>query len=83
MDMPKPIILILGPTAGGKTELAMELAKRLPARAPGTLGGEGGCADSLLCERGMNIGTAKPTPPQRAEVPHHLVDLVYPIEDGF
>ncbi len=72
---PKPIILILGPTAGGKTELGVSLAARM--------GGECICADSMQIYRGMDIGTAKPTARQRAAVPHHLLDLLDPSEDGF
>ncbi len=73
----KPIILVLGPTASGKSDLAVGLAQRLPG------GGECVCADSMQVYRGMNIGTAKPTPVQRAAVPHHLLDLLDPREDGF
>ncbi len=73
----KPIILVLGPTAGGKSDLAVALAQRLPG------GGECVCADSMQVYRGMNIGTAKPTPAQRAAAPHHLLDLLDPHEDGF
>ncbi len=73
----KPIILILGPTASGKSDLAVGLAQRLPG------GGECVCADSMQVYRGMNIGTAKPTPAQRAAAPHHLLDLLDPREDGF
>ena len=72
-----PFIVIVGPTAGGKTELAIELAARLP----GT--GECICADSMQIYRGMDIGTAKPSAAQRSAVPHHLLDLVDPSEDGF
>ncbi|MHC4273821.1 MAG: tRNA (adenosine(37)-N6)-dimethylallyltransferase MiaA [Planctomycetota bacterium] len=72
-----PIVLILGPTAGGKTDLAIALAGRLP------LGGECVCADSMQVYRGMDIGTAKPTAGQRAQVPHHLLDLLDPGEEGF
>ena len=71
----KPIILILGPTAGGKTELGVSLAVRL--------GGECISADSMQVYRGMNIGTAKPTPRQRAAVAHHLLDLLDTSDDGF
>lgn len=78
----KPIILILGPTAGGKTALAIELARRLSS-LPGAGGAECVCADSMQVYRGMDIGTAKPTAAQRAAVPHHLLDLVDPSEDGF
>ena len=73
----KPIVLVLGPTASGKSDLAVELAQRLPG------GGECVCADSMQVYRGMNIGTAKPTPLQRAAAPHHLLDLLDPHEDGF
>ncbi len=71
----KPIILILGPTASGKTELAIALAERF--------GGECVCADSMQVYRGMDIGTAKPTAAQQAQVPHHLLDLLDPSEEGF
>jgi tRNA dimethylallyltransferase len=74
---PRPIVLILGPTAGGKTRLAIDLANALPE------GGECLCADSMQIYRGMDIGTAKPTPTERAEAPHHLLDLVDPEDDGF
>ena len=77
MTDPKPIILVLGPTASGKSDLAVALAQRLPG------GGECVCADSMQVYRGMNIGTAKPTPAQRAAAPHHLLDLLDPREDGF
>ncbi len=72
-----PIILVVGPTAGGKTELAVGLAQLLPG------GGECICADSMQVYRGMDIGTAKPTPLQRAAVGHHVLDLLDPREDGF
>ena len=68
----RPIVLVLGPTAGGKTSLSIELANRLP--------GGGTClgADSMQIYRGMDIGTAKPTPEERATAPHDLFDLVAP-----
>ena len=72
-----PIILLLGPTAGGKTRLAIDLAGTLPG------GGECICADSMQVYRGMDIGTAKPTAEERAAVPHHLLDVVDPSDDGF
>ncbi len=77
MSEPKPIIAIVGPTAGGKTELAIELAKRLPGL------GECICADSMQIYRRMDIGTAKPSVAQQREIPHHLLDIVEPSEDGF
>ena len=73
----RPIILILGPTAGGKTSLAISLAQALEG------GGECICADSMQVYKQMNIGTAKPTPEEREQAVHHLVDIVDPNEDGF
>jgi tRNA dimethylallyltransferase len=70
---PGPVLALVGPTAAGKTALAMELAPRL--------GAEVVSADAMLVYRGMDIGTAKPTPAERARVPHHLVDLVDPAEE--
>ncbi|MHC4306397.1 MAG: tRNA (adenosine(37)-N6)-dimethylallyltransferase MiaA [Planctomycetota bacterium] len=75
-----PIVLILAPTAGGKTELAIDVAGSLPGDP---VGGECICADSMQVYRGMDIGTAKPTAEQRAAVPHHLLDLLDPREEGF
>ena len=66
------VVSISGPTASGKTGLALALAKRL--------GGEIICCDSMQVYRGMDIGTAKPTPSERAAVPHHLVDILEPTE---
>lgn len=74
-----PLLIIVGPTAGGKTALSIALAHALP----GAGGGECLCADSMQVYRGMDIGTAKPTPEERAQAPHHLLDLVEPSEDGF
>jgi tRNA dimethylallyltransferase len=73
----RPIILILGPTAGGKTELAIGLARALPE------GGECIGADSMQIYRGMDIGTAKPTAEQRALVAHHLLDVADPSDERF
>jgi tRNA dimethylallyltransferase len=67
-----PLILIVGPTAVGKTELAIQLAKRL--------NGEIISADSRLFYRGMDIGTAKPTTEEQERVPHHLIDIANPDE---
>lgn len=67
-----PLILIVGPTAVGKTELAIQLAERLH--------GEIISADSRLFYRGMDIGTAKPSPDEMARVPHHLIDIAEPDE---
>ena len=67
-----PLVLIVGPTAVGKTELAIQLAERL--------NGEIVSADSRLFYRGMDIGTAKPTPVELARVAHHLIDIAEPDE---
>jgi len=62
-----PVVAVVGPTATGKTALAVELAHRL--------GGEVVNADSMQLYRGMDIGTAKPDVTERGGVPHHLLDL--------
>lgn len=72
MSKKPPLILIVGPTAVGKTELAIQLAE--------TLNGEIVSADSRLFYRGMDIGTAKPSPAEMARAPHHLIDIVNPDE---
>jgi tRNA dimethylallyltransferase len=70
---PGPVWAVVGPTAAGKTELALAVAERSRAEVV--------CADAMLVYRGMDIGTAKPTLGERARVPHHLVDLVEPGEE--
>lgn len=67
------ILVICGPTASGKTALAVELAL--------LLGGEVVSADSMQIYRGMDIGTAKPTPEEMRGVPHHMLDVADPAED--
>lgn len=67
-----PLIVITGPTASGKTGLAIELARQF--------NGEIICADSRTIYKGMDIGTAKPTPEEQAIVPHFGLDLVEPGE---
>jgi tRNA dimethylallyltransferase len=67
-----PVIAVVGPTATGKTALAVALAHRLAASGPGA---EVVNADSMQLYRGMDIGTAKPSPAERGGVPHHLLDL--------
>lgn len=64
------ILAVVGPTASGKSSLALELAKRY--------GGEIICCDSMQIYKKMNIGTAKPTASEMAEVPHRLFDFVDP-----
>ena len=62
----------MGPTASGKTALGIEVARRL--------GAEIVSVDSMLVYRGMDIGTAKPSPDERARTPHHLIDVAEPSE---
>ncbi|HSW09365.1 MAG TPA: tRNA (adenosine(37)-N6)-dimethylallyltransferase MiaA [Bacillota bacterium] len=69
VDRPR-LVVILGPTAAGKTEVAMEAA--------GRSGAEIVTADSMTVYRGLEQGTAKPSPQDRQSVPHHLLDVVDP-----
>ena len=66
------VVVIVGPTASGKTALACELAERLSAEIVS--------ADSQQCYRGIDAGTAKPTPGERARAAHHLLDVADPEE---
>ena len=78
MSLPLPpgdrpaLLLIVGPTASGKTDLALEVAERLEAEIL--------CADSVQVYRYLDIGSGKATPAERARVPHHGLDLVDPDE---
>jgi len=67
-----PVVVIVGPTAVGKTEVTLGVARRL--------GAEVISADSMQVYRGMDVGTAKPTFRERGDVPHHLIDIVDPDE---
>ena len=67
-----PAILLLGPTASGKTACALALARRLPVEIISV--------DSALVYRDMDIGTAKPSADEQAACPHHLIDIVSPEE---
>ena len=69
VDAP-PALLLIGPTASGKTALALAIARRLPVEIISV--------DSALVFRDMDIGTAKPSLAERAECPHHLIDIVSP-----
>lgn len=69
-DLVKPLIVIVGPTAVGKTEVSLQLAERLE--------GEIISSDSRLFYRGMDIGTAKPTRQEQSRVVHHLIDVAEP-----
>ena len=74
MRMKKPIIILTGPTAVGKTKASIELAQKI--------GGEIISADSMQIYQKMDIGTAKITPEEMQGVPHHLVDIL-PVEESF
>ena len=71
--MQPKLVVITGPTASGKTALGVMLAQRL--------GGEVVSADSMQIYRGMDIGTAKPTPEEMQGVPHHMIDIADPAEN--
>lgn len=66
-----PCLVLTGPTASGKSAAALAMAARWPLEIVSM--------DSALVYRGMDIGTAKPTPDERAAVPHHLIDVVDPL----
>ena len=72
MTAPSAVIFLMGPTASGKTALATELYQHLPSELISV--------DSALVYRGMDIGTAKPTPAELALTPHHLIDIRDPAE---
>jgi tRNA dimethylallyltransferase len=67
-----PVFFLMGPTASGKTALAIELVARLPLEIISV--------DSAMIYRGMDIGTAKPTPAELARAPHHLLDIRDPTD---
>ena len=69
----KPLaVAIMGPTASGKTASALAIAARIPSEIISV--------DSALVYRGMDIGTAKPTRAELAAVPHHLIDIIDPLD---
>jgi tRNA dimethylallyltransferase len=67
-----PLLVVAGPTASGKTSLALALAEQFS--------GEIVSCDSVAVYRGMEIGAAKPTPIERARIPHHMIDIAWPNE---
>jgi tRNA dimethylallyltransferase len=67
-----PVVLLMGPTGAGKSDLALELAGRMPVDIVSV--------DSAMVYRGLDIGTAKPAREVRERIPHHLVDLLDPAE---
>ncbi len=68
-----PLIIVEGPTASGKTDLAVKIAKAID--------GEVVSADSMQVYKYMDIGSAKPTPEERCGIPHHMFDVVNPTEN--
>jgi tRNA dimethylallyltransferase len=72
------VLAVVGPTASGKSALALEVARRRTADGRPT---ELVAVDAFTVYRGMDVGTAKPTPAERAEVTHHLVDVLDPGEE--
>jgi tRNA dimethylallyltransferase len=72
--MSAPVIIICGPTATGKSDLALEVA--------GLIGGEIINADSMQLYKGMDIGTAKLSVVERREIPHHLLDILSVDQDA-
>jgi tRNA dimethylallyltransferase len=73
LDREPLVVVVLGPTASGKTALALAIARRFH--------GEIVNCDSVAMYREFEIGTAKPSPAERAEIPHHLLDCVDPLAD--
>ncbi|MBV1753271.1 MAG: tRNA (adenosine(37)-N6)-dimethylallyltransferase MiaA [Desulfarculus sp.] len=71
--MPAPLVVLAGPTAVGKTGLSLDLAKRFGAEIVG--------ADSVQVYRGLDSGSAKPTPQEQAQAHHHLIDVAEPAEN--
>lgn len=71
-DLKNPVISIMGPTASGKTALALALCEKMPCEIISV--------DSALIYRGMDIGTAKPSQQELAQVPHHLIDIRDPAD---
>ncbi|MBI4041091.1 MAG: tRNA (adenosine(37)-N6)-dimethylallyltransferase MiaA [Deltaproteobacteria bacterium] len=67
------LLALVGPTASGKTQTSLKLAVRCNAEIV--------CLDSLLVYRGFDIGTAKPTPAEQAEIQHHVLDVVDPVQE--
>lgn len=72
MAVPCPILVILGPTASGKTAVSLAAAREAKAEVLSV--------DSMQVYRGMDVGTAKPTASERGGIPHHLIDVVEPTE---
>ncbi len=76
MQTQRPIIVIIGATASGKSAVAMEVARRLGGERPAEILS----VDSMQVYRGMDIGTAKPSPDDQRAIRHHLIDVADPSE---
>ena len=79
--MKPKIIVILGPTSSGKSDVAVQIAKKLSAKSGSSLGGNGAeiiSADSRQVYKGMNLGTGKITKKEMGGIPHHLLDVTSP-----
>lgn len=72
MPPSKPVIFLMGPTASGKTGLSLSLSRHFPIEIISV--------DSALIYQGMDIGTAKPSPAEQQACPHHLIDIISPLE---
>ena len=73
MEEKKRVLAVVGPTASGKTALAVQLAKKYD--------GEIVSADSMQIYKGMDIASAKPTEEEKEGIPHHLMDFLEPTEE--
>ncbi len=72
IERPERLLCVVGPTASGKTDLAIEVCARVD--------GEIISADSVQVYRGFDLGSGKPTPAERARAPHHVIDALEPLE---
>jgi len=73
MDKKKPLLILTGPTAAGKTGLSLKIAERI--------GGSIISADSMQVYRRMDIGTAKISKEEMGDIPHYLIDILEPSEE--
>ncbi|MEM1061421.1 MAG: tRNA (adenosine(37)-N6)-dimethylallyltransferase MiaA, partial [Planctomycetota bacterium] len=77
-DLLRRCVVLAGPTAGGKTDVAFSIVDELAGRG---IASEIVALDSMTLYRGMDVGTAKPTAGERARCPHHLFDILWPDEE--
>lgn len=74
MSAPRPVVAVVGATASGKTRLSVDLARAVHGEVVNT--------DSVQLYRGMDVGSAKATPDERGGVPHHLLDVLDPVQEA-